>query len=392
MTVHYATAEGTANGQNAFCALPNSSYLDTTGTLTFTPGVTTQTVRVQLLDCQKSLSLGFETFNLNLSANSADSSIVRASTQVDITGDQSASSTPGLYVRDATVDQSAGTINVPVVLGGPAGAAEGVAVTVPYTTNDGSARAGTDYSTQSGVLTFPPGETAQNITVPILDRSGSTPQRSFSVTLGTPTNATIADGTGIVTIGASGAAAVPTPGISAPANVVVGETDGYIDLPVTLNAPGESPVTVHYATAEGTANGQNAFCALPNSSYLDTTGTLTFTPGVTTQTVRVQLLDCQKSLSLGFETFNLNLSANSADSSIVRASTQVDITGDRPRRLPPASTCVTPRSTKAPAPSTSPSCWAGPRAPPKASPSPSPTPPTTDPPAPAPTTAPRAAC
>ena len=53
------------------------------------------------------------------------------------------------------------------------GAAESVTVTVPYTTNDGSAVAGTDYTMTSGTLTFPPGETAQNISVPILDRSGS---------------------------------------------------------------------------------------------------------------------------------------------------------------------------------------------------------------------------
>ena len=133
------------------------------------------------------------------------------------------------------------------MLGGPSGAAEGVAVTVDYTTNDGSALAGTDYTTTSGTLTFPPGETAQNISVPILDRSGAAATRSFSVTLSTPTNATVADAVGVVTIGASGAPAVSLPEISAPPNVVVGETDGYVDLPVTLNAPGESTVTVNYS-------------------------------------------------------------------------------------------------------------------------------------------------
>ena len=48
---------------------------------------------------------------------------------------------------------------------------------------------------------------------------------------------------------------VVSPVISAPPDVVVGETDGYIDLPVTLSAPGVSPVTVNYATANGTADG-----------------------------------------------------------------------------------------------------------------------------------------
>ena len=94
-------------------------------------------------------------------------------TEVNITGDVAASTTPALYALDAEVDASAGSVNVPVVLGGPSGAAQGVPVTVDYTTNDGSALAGTDYTTTSDTLTFPPGETAQNISVPILDRSGA---------------------------------------------------------------------------------------------------------------------------------------------------------------------------------------------------------------------------
>ena len=194
-------------------------------------------------------------------------------------------------MRDATVDNGAGSVNVPVVLGGPSGLASGSTVTVPYTTHDGSATAGTDYTTTSGTLTFNPGQTAKNIPVPVIDRSGSTSVRNFSVTLGTPTNATIGDGTGIVTIGSSGATAVPSPGISAPPDLVVGEADGYIDLPVTLSAPGEANVTVNYATANGSASaaGAGTTPCYYEDLYEGQTGVLTFTPGVTTQVVRVVL-------------------------------------------------------------------------------------------------------
>ena len=41
-----------------------------------------------------------------------------------------------------------------------------------YATANGSAKAGTDYTQESGTLTFPAGETAQNIAVPIIDPSG----------------------------------------------------------------------------------------------------------------------------------------------------------------------------------------------------------------------------
>jgi hypothetical protein len=244
-------------------------------------------------------------FYLTLSGNSSNSSIVRAVGQVAITGDQAASSTPGLSVRDAITDAHAGSVQVPVVLGGPSGLAQGVPVTVHYSTHDGSAKAGTDYTAVSGTLTFPPGETAQTITVPVIDRSGAAAARAFSVSLDTPSNATVTDGTGIVMIGASGAAAVSSPFVSAPPNMSVGEADGYVDLPVTLSAPGQSTVTVQYTTVNGTASGGFNSCAELNSAFVNQSGVLTFTPGVTTQTVRVPLLNCATSSPLTF-TFTLS--------------------------------------------------------------------------------------
>ena len=326
VTVNYATANGTTNSGDG-CNGSFYGYVGQSGTLTFEPGVTTQTVRVPLLNCGVSLASGFQVFTLNLSGNSSDSTIIRAGTQIDITGDATATSKPGLYVQDAVVDNTAGTISVPVLLGGPSGAASTVPVSVPYTTHDGSAVAGTDYTATSGTLVFPAGETAQNITVAIIDRSGAAKARSFSVTLGTPVNAKIADGTGVVTIGASGAAHVTTPGISVPADTVAGTTDGYLDVPVTLSAPGVNPVTVNYATANGTTNSGDG-CNGSFYGYVGQSGTLTFEPGVTTQTVRVPLLNCGVSLASGFQVFTLNLSGNSSDSTIIRAGTQIDITGD----------------------------------------------------------------
>ncbi len=328
VTVNYTTADGSGSGAYTVCEFASSIYQGESGTLTFTPGVTTQVVRVPLLNCDDSLSTGFFTFYLELSSNSTGSTINRAKTQIDVTGDESAASTPGLYVIGAKVDNSAGTVNVPVVLGGPSGSAQAVPVTVKYSTVNGSAVSGTDYTTTSGKLTFPPGETAQNITVPILDRSGSAPARSFSVTLSSATNANIAYGTGVVTIGASGAAKVTTPGISAPPDVVVGETDGYINLPVTLSAPGDTTVTVNYTTADGSGSGSYTVCEFASSIYQGESGTLTFTPGVTTQVVRVPLLNCDESLTTGFYTFYLELSSNSTGSTINRAKTQIDVTGD----------------------------------------------------------------
>jgi len=85
----------------------------------------------------------------------------------------------------------------------------------------------------------------------------------------------------------------------------VGAADGYIDLPVTLTAPGVNQVTVQYSTYNGTTS--------PNTACLGTA--LTFEPGVTTQTIRVPLLNCGQTVN---GTFYLNLSGNSSDSTIAR--------------------------------------------------------------------------
>src|SRR5437870_13831796 len=90
---------------------------------------------------------------------------------------------------------------------------------VNYATSNAGAIAGTDYTASSGTLTFAPGETVKNVVVDITDDTDSTPPpiERFALTLSSPSNATIADGTGIVVIGAHDVPPVAQPGISAPA-------------------------------------------------------------------------------------------------------------------------------------------------------------------------------
>jgi chitinase len=313
--VNYATPSG---------GVCNQLFQGQTGTLTFVPGVTLQSVRVPLNNCGQGGLSNFPDFAFTLSS-AVNGTIIDPSTQVDIIGDGSAVPTPGLYVRNAVVDNTAGTVMVPVLLGGPEGAPSASTVTVKYATANGSAGAGTDYTATSGTLTFGPGQTAKNVVVPIIDRSGAAPSRNFSVKLSSPTNAVITNGTGVVTIGASGQTPVSSPDISAPANTVVGEADGYIDLPVTLSAPGTSTVTVNYATPSG---------GVCNQLFQGQTGTLTFVPGVTLQSVRVPLNNCGQATGGSF-TFTLSAAANGT---ISYAVTTVTIEG------PPTITSFSPTS------------------------------------------------
>ncbi len=321
VTVNYNTSNGSGLS-NTVCS-GNSTYQGFgTVPVTFLPGVTTQVVRIPLLNCTASDSSGFYTFYLNLFSASG-ATIADNLTQVDVTGNAPAAGTSGLFVKNAVVDASAGTVQVPVLLGGPSGSAQAQPVTVNYTTVNGSAKSGTDFKATSGTLTFPAGETAKTISVPITERSAAT--RSFAVTLSSPSsNATIASGTGTVTIEANNGAPVTSPAISAAPNVVVGAADGYVDLPVTLNVPGINPVTVNYNTSNGSGL-SNTVCS-GNSTYQGFgTVPVTFLPGVTTQVVRIPLLNCTATQNL---TFTLNL-FSASHGTIANATTMVTV-GDFP--------------------------------------------------------------
>src|SRR5262245_27415852 len=73
---------------------------------------------------------------------------------------------------------------------------------VNYSTTDGTAVAGTDYSAVSGTLTFVAvTSTIQTFTVPIIDEGdGSDAQEQFTVTLSSPSNCTISNGSDTIKI------------------------------------------------------------------------------------------------------------------------------------------------------------------------------------------------
>ena len=73
-------------------------------------------------------------------------------------------------------------------------------VTVDYATADGTAKAGSDYTATSGKLTFAAGETAKTVTVKVLSDSVAEGVETFNLKLSNPTQATIADATGVGTI------------------------------------------------------------------------------------------------------------------------------------------------------------------------------------------------
>ena len=102
---------------------------------------------------------------------------------------------PALAIADAEVEEG-GAADFRVTLSG----ARTGNVTVAYSTADGTADAGDDYSTTAGTLTFPTNESSRTIRVPTLQDNDDEQDETLTVTLSRPAGATITDGSATGTI------------------------------------------------------------------------------------------------------------------------------------------------------------------------------------------------
>jgi Ca2+-binding RTX toxin-like protein len=72
-------------------------------------------------------------------------------------------------------------------------------VTVQYTTSNGSAISGSDYTSTTGTLTFTGGVTSQNITIPIINNALNETDETFILTLSNPTQVTLGNTASVIT-------------------------------------------------------------------------------------------------------------------------------------------------------------------------------------------------
>lgn len=266
VTVGYATANGTA--------VAGSDYVATSGSITFAPGVTSQTI--QVLVSGDSVGEPDETFTVNLS-NPTNATIASATGTGTIVNDDAFAGGPTISIADGSrLEGDSGTtfILLNVTLSAPSPQT----VTVSYATANGTATAGSDYVAATGTLTFPPGLTSQSLTVVVSGDTDPEPDETFTVTLFAPSNATLGKSTATGTILNDDG---PIPAISISD---VSRTEGNSEttpflFSVTLSVPGTRPISVNYATANGTATA--------GSDYVAATGTLVFPPGVLSQTLAI---------------------------------------------------------------------------------------------------------
>jgi Calx-beta domain len=153
----------------------------------------------------------------------------------------------------------------------------GRALSVDYATANAMATAPADYVAASGTLNFGAGQTSREVTVvvngDVLDEANET----YTVNLSSPTNVTIGDGQGLGTITDDD----PLPAIAIGDATVAEGNSGTVNatFALSLDAPSGRPVTVAYATEDGTA--------IAPGDYVAGTGTVTFPSGQMSRNVTV---------------------------------------------------------------------------------------------------------
>jgi ribosomal protein L35AE/L33A len=266
VTVRFATADGTA--------VAPGDYTANTGTLTFNPGTTQQAITVAIVndtDVEPS-----ETFTVNLS-DAQNATINDGLGSGTITDNDS--QTPTLSIGDVQINEG-DSGSVDLIFGVTLSNASAQNVVVAFNTQDGTAAAGSDYTSNSGNLTFTPGVVVQNVTVPIIGDTRDEINETFQVLLSNPTGANLADGQATGTIIDND----NPPSVSIAAAVSQQEgNSGTVQglLNVTLSAVSGQVITVPFATSDGTATAGN--------DYVAQTATLTFQPGEQSKTITIAI-------------------------------------------------------------------------------------------------------
>ena len=184
--------------------------------------------------------------------------------------------TPTVSIGDVSVSEgNSGTSTATFTV--TLSAAASSAVTVNYATANGTATASSDYVAASGTLTFAAGATTRTIPVTVNGDATVEPNETFLVNLSAASGATLADGQGTGTIVNDDS--VPTLSINDMSMTEGNSGTKLATFTVTLSAASASPVSVTYATANGTATAP--------SDYASVGGSVTFPAGSTSQILSV---------------------------------------------------------------------------------------------------------
>lgn len=282
VTVAYGTDDGSATS--------GADYAASSGTLTFAPNETSQTVNVSIIDDSENEEN--EDFYLTLS--SATGATIGTSQATATISDDDAPPLPSLNFSpnsleiDESSDSAVFTVNL--------SSASSQTVTVDYATSDISATADVDYTWTADTLWFAPNETSKTITVLLTDDTHAETDEQFRVTLSSAAGATIGTSQATATILDNDGPPPPSLNITT-TSVSASEDAGTVGFTVALSSAAAQTVTVDYTTSN--------LSAAASEDYTTTSGTLAFEPNETSKTITVPIID--DTAVEGDETFRLTL-------------------------------------------------------------------------------------
>jgi len=293
-SVQYATTTGGGSASTA-------DYSPGAGTLTFAAGQLARTFTVQTTE--DTLAEGNETFGVALAAPTGGALLGTASSASGTIVDDDV---PVFSIAGAaTAEGGVLTFAVTRTLNAP-----GVIQTVQFATTlaTGNTAAATDFTAASGALSFADGVLARTFTVQTTQDGLYEPAETFAVRLSNVTGGAggvIGTGTATGTIGNDDAAPVFAIGAAS-------TREGSVaTFTITRTGNAQAAQTVQYSTTLVTGDTSTA------SDFVATTGTATFTAGVTSRTFT--LATVQDALVETDETYTVKL-ANPTGGAVLGAS------------------------------------------------------------------------
>ena len=285
VTVEYTTTDGSAVAPDDYTAMPPV-------TLTFNPGELSKTINVAVNG--GTVFEPNESFFVNL-ANPTNGAIGDGQGEGTILTDELR---PAISISDASVTEATTRPTIAfftVTLSAPSSET----VSVEYATIDGTATSPEDYAAlQPTSLVFQPGEVSKTVGVTVKSDAIFEVDESFFVALGNPTNAALSDARGEGTIFTD--ETLPVLSISDASVTEGGSGMALAPFTITLSGPSSQPVTVAYATFDGTAS------ALADYIPVGLTNVV-FAPGEVAKTVVVSIVGDR--VAEAHETFSVKLSA-----------------------------------------------------------------------------------
>jgi len=183
VSVSYTTANGSAAA---------GDYQAASGTVTFAAGETSKTITVRASGDR--VGEPNEIFSVNIGLTGGDAVLGDGQGTVTIVDDE-----PRIDITSVSKNEG-NSGNTPFSFTVTLSAASSAAITVNFTTADGSAKAVEDYVAQGGTLTFSAGQTSKTVTVTVKGDRKSEWQEVFYVNLSGASGGLLANnqGTGVV--------------------------------------------------------------------------------------------------------------------------------------------------------------------------------------------------